>query len=53
MELLAFINNEKRSLAAFEAYWLQKHKQNPDNYPMNLNANEWWEQFTLFAEFGE
>lgn len=33
----------------FEAYWLSNHKVSPEDFPMDMPAVEWHEQFIVWS----
>lgn len=32
----------------FEKYWYDNHAVNPDDFPMHLSPEEWYEQFLVW-----
>ena len=50
-----FIEETKRELDSFRAFWIREHKKNPEDYPFDLgeeNAGLWFEQFSMWDEEG-
>lgn len=35
----------KQSIIKFNAYWLDKNKENPVNYPIEMSEGDWHEQY--------
>jgi hypothetical protein len=37
-------------LSDFQLYWEYQNQQDPKNFPLNLGAGDWDEQFSIFCE---
>ena len=48
MELREFIKESHRAVDSFGMMWIARHREAPENYPMNLNPEDWTEQFLAF-----
>ena len=49
-EFTAQKRQELSILDRFEAYWSERMKQSPQNFPGELQAGDWDEQFRSFCE---
>ena len=52
MKLDEYIAQRKAELEAFKKYWHEQHIKNPDNWPMEMGAGDWWEH-ELATKFSE
>lgn len=37
----------------FFAMWIEKNKEDPESYVLDLSESEWYEQFTTWLEFNK
>lgn len=37
----------------FVRYWNEKHQSDPNNFPQDLDEQEWWEQYYAWLETTE
>lgn len=42
------MSNRKDQLDAFYAWWLHKHAEDPENFPLDINPGDWDEQLELY-----
>lgn len=53
MKIHEFKSLVVQDLGNFRAAWLLKHKENPEDYPLDgLREAEWFERFVFFVEQG-
>ena len=53
MTLDEFLKIQRGRLEAFEKYWREHNKKNPDMFPMVISADDsgtWFEQFHIFDD---
>lgn len=51
VNVLSFVANMKRELDDFQEDWLEQHKLNPEDFPLDLSDNsEWLEQYLAWVE---
>lgn len=43
----------QRDIADFERKWESDHEAMPDDFPMEMDLPEWWEQFLVAMDAGE
>lgn len=48
MNILAFSNESKTDIDRFLAVWMNRHKESPDDWPIEMEPGEWFEQFLAF-----
>ena len=48
MTLDQFIEEEKKTLRIFEAWWRAENKKNPKNFPLDMEPGEWDEQYLTY-----
>jgi hypothetical protein len=48
MKLEEFIEEEKKSLQIFEAWWRAENKKNPKHFPLEMETGDWDEQYFTF-----
>lgn len=53
MNLEAFIEKQIALVEMFRAYWLKGREICPEDFPMELNEEEWDEQFASFKSNGK
>lgn len=51
--LYTFVDNMKQDLRNFEEEWEDKHRSEPENYPMFLDESLWDEMFRIYLQSGE
>lgn len=45
-----FIHKKRRLLDSFNLTYMDKHKKEPEKYPLHLEYSEWVKQFIIFCE---
>ena len=50
MSLDQFKQEQQSKLEVFLKYWIMMNKIKPDEYPLDLTAGEWEEQYQIFDE---
>lgn len=50
MHLDEAVKAEIKSLEDFKAFWLEKHKTDPGDWPLELPEGEWFEQYLAWME---
>ena len=50
MILNDYVKAEQEDLKAFLKYWETQNKERPEQFPMEMNHGEWFEQYTAFCE---
>ncbi len=45
MKIKSFIYHLQEQLEEFEQYWDVHHEEEPDNFPLSLDVEDWMEQF--------
>ena len=53
VQLTSFIYQLIVDLYGFGKYWMEKHQENPEDYPLTVNVDNtglWMEQFLIFLE---
>jgi len=53
MILFKFVAEANASLLAFLLHWVEKNKTEPENYPMDLESEDWQEQFEAYLSLQE
>lgn len=48
MKIEEFLSEEEKRIAAFKAWWLKMHKEDPVTYPLEMGSGDWDEQLHLF-----
>ena len=48
IDLRRFISQSIDELLSFQSYWTKKHRDDPKNYPIEIEAGEWEEQFAAW-----
>lgn len=50
LTLSEFIEEQKQLLQQFTVYWIKMNSEQPEQFPMELFAGDWDEQFWCFDE---
>lgn len=50
MNLLRFVKDVKKDIGSFEKWYTKQHARDPDEYPDELDSDEWGEHFMQFIE---
>lgn len=50
MDINKFIEEERERLEAFNKFWIEQSKLDPELFPLDLNSGDWIEQFTIFKD---
>lgn len=48
-----FAGSARARLVRFIRYWEVQHRQDPKNFPLNLDENQWWERFDTWDRIDE
>ena len=50
INIVQFYDTQIDDLRVFSKWWLLKHRENPNDFPMCLERVEWLEQFEMYDE---
>lgn len=39
-----------KAMVAFQDYWNRGHEKLPEQFPKDLDEEQWWEQFTIWTQ---
>lgn len=53
MKLDDFINILLEDVSKFKDFYLEGHKENPEEFPLELEEGDWLEQFLMFINTEE
>jgi len=45
MELEEFVLDMHEKVQEFRSFWLTMYEKEPENYPLEMNSGDWYEQF--------
>lgn len=48
MTLDEYITNEVKTLEQLKAYWIKESKKSPEQYPSELEIQDWDEQYAAY-----
>lgn len=43
-----FVEDEERRIRNFARYWHEQHLENPEQFPLELEPGQWFEQYQTF-----
>lgn len=50
MKFENFMIDLRKHVDNFEKEWIANNKSNPEGWPMEFGAADWWEQFTVSGQ---